>query len=151
MPDDKDVGNARNGIPAPFLRSLLVTVGSKETGQDHDDIGADGHDGVGAINASQEAEISEQQGGSDSPVNVSSKVNLAADLLIGVGDLVVGQLLADAVQVDTRTISHGEVGHRRRDGDHGGHVVVQPLRHGNVPGQQREEAGCHGHDYKDNP
>lgn len=148
VPDDKDVRDARNGIPAPLLRGVLLTVGGEQTGEDHDNIGADGHQSVGAVNASQQAKVEEQERRRDGPVNVTSEVNLTADLVGGVA-VVVADL--DAVQVDTLPIGHAEIGHGSGDGDHGRDVVVQTLPNGDIPRQQGEEARAHHHDHEHNP
>lgn len=57
MPDDENVGNASNGVPAPLLSRLLVSVSSKKASQDHDEVGDDSHEGVGPIDSGQEAEV----------------------------------------------------------------------------------------------
>lgn len=136
VPDDKDVGNARDGIPAPLLARVLSSVGGEQTGQDHDEVCRNSHDRVGTINAGEQAKIQQQEGSGDSPINITSVVDLTAHLVVCVWDLAVGVLDLDAVQVNAVSGGHAEVGQGRGDGDHGGHVVVETLRHGDVPGQE---------------
>lgn len=151
VPDDKDVGDARDGVPAPLLAALLGSVGGKQTGQDHDEIGADGHDGVGTVDAGEQAEVEQQERGGDGPVDVAGVVCLTADLVDGVGNLAVAVLHGGAVQVDAVAVGHAEVGQRGGDGDHGGDIVVETLRDGDVPGEEGEEARSHDHDDEDDP
>lgn len=151
VPDDEDVGNAGDGIPSPLLAALLSSVGSKEAGEDHDNVGADGHDGVCAVNASKQAQVKQEKWRGDSPVDVTSIVRLAADFVNCVGDLAVGILDVDAVKTDSMAVGHAEVGQGSCDGDHSRDVVVETLRDGNVPGEEGEEAGGHDHDDEHNP
>lgn len=152
VPNNEDVGNASNGVPAPLLGGLLAAIGGKEAGQDHDQVGDDGHDGVGAINACQEAEVGQQERGGNGPVDVSGEVDLTADVVVGVGNiLVVVSLDLNAVQIGTMTGGHAEVGQSSCDCDEGGDNVVKTLRHGDVPRQQGEEARGYQHDYEDHP
>lgn len=151
VPYDEDVGDASNGVPAPLLGGLLAAVGCKEAGQDHNQVGDDSHEGMGAINASQEAEISQQERRGDGPVDVPSEVDLTADVVVGVGDLVVVRLDLDAVQVGTVTGGHAEVRQSSGDCDERGDDMVETLRHRNVPGQQGEEARGYQHNYEYDP
>lgn len=151
MPDDKNVGDASNSVPAPLLSSLLVAVGRKEAGQNHDEVGNNSHDGVSAINTRQETEVGQQERRGNGPVDVPSKVDLAADVMIRVGDFVVVGLDLDAVQIGTVAGSHAEVGQSCRNGNERGDDMVEALRHRDVPGQQGEEARGYKHDDKNNP
>lgn len=151
MPDDKNVGDASNGVPAPFLSSLLVAVGREEAGQNHNEVGNDGHDGVSTINTCQKAEVGQQERCGNGPVDIPSKVDLAADIVVRVGDFVVVGLDLNAVQIGTVAGSHAEVGQGCRDGNERGDDVVEALRHGDVPGQQGEEARGYQHDDKNDP
>lgn len=89
VPDDEDVGNASDGIPAPLLSCLLVAVGRKETGQNHDQVSDDSHDGVGTVNAGQETKVGQQERGGNGPVDVPGEVDLTTDVVVSVGNLVV--------------------------------------------------------------
>ena len=140
VPHHENVGNASNGIPAPLLGGLLTAVSCKESGQDHDQVGDDSHDSVGAVNAGQKAEVGQQEGRGNGPVDVPGKIDLTADVVVSVGDLVVVSLDLDAVQVGTVTGGHAEVRQGGSDRDECGDDVVETLRHGDVPGQQGEEA-----------
>ena len=89
MPDDDQVGNASNRIPSPFLRSALTTKGGKETSENHDQVGNDGHDGASTINTSEQAQVEQKQRCRDAPVNITSPINLTIDVLVGVGHVLV--------------------------------------------------------------
>lgn len=151
MPNDENVSNAGDGVPAPLLARVLGSVGGKETSQDHDEVCRDGHDRVGTINTGEQAEIQQQEGRGDGPVDITSVVDLTAHFVVCVWDLAVGVLDLDAVEVNAVSSSHAKVGQRRGDGDHGCHVVVETLRDGDVPRQEGEEARGHHHDHKDDP
>lgn len=127
LPDNNEVGNAGNGVPSPLLRSTLGAESSEETGQDHDDISDDGNEDAATVHASQEGKIQEEEWGSQSPVNVTSPVNLAVHLVGGVWDVRVGLADIGLVVADTVTASHGEVGEGSEEGDHGGDDVEKTL------------------------
>lgn len=80
LPDNHEVGNAGNGVPAPLLWSTLRAEGSKETGQDHDNISDNGNEDAATVHASQKGKIQEEKWGGQSPVDVTSPVDLAVDL-----------------------------------------------------------------------
>lgn len=105
MPDDEDVGNAGNGVPAPLLGSTLLTESSEESSQDHDQVGNDGHDDVSTRHAGQETKIKEQQRSGQAPVDVAGPVDLAVHLVEGVGNVIV--LLTDGDDVVAHTVSSG--------------------------------------------
>lgn len=71
--------------------------------------------------------------------------------MVSVGDLVVVRLHLDAVQVGAVTSGHAEVRQSSGDRDERGDDVVEALRHGDVPGQQGEEARGYHHDDEDDP
>lgn len=151
MPDYKDVGDASDGIPAPLLGRLLIPIGGKEASQDHDQVCDDSHDGVCTVNTGKEAEVGEKQRRGDGPVDVASEVDLTTNVVVRVRDLVVVRLNLDAVQVCTVTSGHAEVGQGRSDCDECGDDMVETLRHGDVPGEQGEEARGYQHDHEDDP
>jgi hypothetical protein len=128
VPDDEEVGNAGNGVPAPLLGSTLLTERSEEAGEDHDQVGNDGHDDVSTRHASEETKIEDQEGGGQAPVDVTGPEDLAVDLGERVWDVVV--LVADRGLLDTDAVSggHGEVREGGEDGDHDRDGVVQALR-----------------------
>ena len=100
VPDDHEEGNAGDGVPAPALWVALGAVGSEETGQDHDDVGGDGHHDVAAAGACQEEEVQEQEWRGDGPVNVAGVVHLPVDVLVCVRDVLVVLCVVDVVVVD---------------------------------------------------
>lgn len=75
VPDNDEVGNASNGVPAPLLGSSLAAECGKETSQDHDEIGDNGHEDVTAAKASKESEVEEKERSSNRPVNVTGVVH----------------------------------------------------------------------------
>jgi hypothetical protein len=128
VPDDEDVGNAGNGVPAPLLGGTLSTESSEEASEDHDQVGNDSHDDVSTGHASQETEIKEEQRSGQAPVNVAGPEDLAVDLGEGVGNVVVLLTDDDLVVAHTVASSHGKVRERSSDGDDGGDGVEKALR-----------------------
>lgn len=49
LPDDYEVGQARNGVPAPLLGCALVAVRGEETSEDHDNVGNNGNQDLGTV------------------------------------------------------------------------------------------------------
>jgi len=89
VPNNDKVGNTSDRVPAPLLGSTLSAESSEKSSQDHDNVGNDSHGDVGAIEASEQAEIEEKKGRSQCPVNVSGPVNLTLHLMECVGDVFV--------------------------------------------------------------
>ena len=127
VPEDKEEGNAGEGVPAPLLGSLLRAKASKQTGKDHDDIGNNHHDHVSTRHASKETEIEEQERGGDAPVDVTGPVDLTVGGGEGVGNVVVLLALDNLVQGNTMAGGHGEVGESGSEGDDGGDDMVEAL------------------------
>jgi hypothetical protein len=127
VPDDEDVGNAGNGVPAPLLGGTLLAESSKETGQDHDQVGDDGHDDVSTRHASKETEIENEERSGQAPVDVTGPEHLAVHLGECVGDVVVLLTDGDLLDGDTVAGGHGEVREGSEDGDRGGDGVVETL------------------------
>lgn len=124
--DNDQVCNASNGVPSP-LWSLLNSEGSEETGQDHDDISDNGDEDIGTTEACKEAEIEEQEWGSDAPVYVTGPVNLTVDGLEGVGEVLLRLLDGNLVVRDTIIDSHGEIGDHSKGGDERSQDVEEAL------------------------
>lgn len=78
VPDNNEVGNAGNGVPAPLLRSSLAAECGKETSQDHDEIGDNGHEDVTAAKASKKSKVEEKKRSSNRPVNVTCVVHFSS-------------------------------------------------------------------------
>jgi hypothetical protein len=106
--DDNEEGNAGPGVPAPLL-AVLVTIGSKETSEDHDDIGNKSHEDVGTTETGKQRKIEQEKRSGDAPVDITSPVDLTVDNLFGVWDVLVALLDHNLVQVDTITGGHGKV------------------------------------------
>ena len=80
---------------------------------------------MSAIQTSKESKVEEQQRCCQGPVNVSSPVHLAIDILGGVGDVVVLLADADVVIRDACAGGHGEVGDGSKDRDQGRDDMVE--------------------------
>ncbi len=128
-------------LPAPLLDSLLGAKGSKQTGQDHDDVGHNSRDDGAAVRASQEAQVEQQQRSGQAPVDIASPVDLTEDFLVCVGKAVaVGDRLGDVVIGHAVAGGHGKVGDGGDDGDGGGEDMVQAFGLGEaVSGEARLE------------
>lgn len=97
--------------------------GSKETGEDHDDVSNDGNEHAGTAQAGQEAEIEEEEWGGDTPVDIAGPVDLTVDGIVGVGEVLLGVLDQDLVLANTITDCHGIVGESGEGGDESGQDV----------------------------
>lgn len=127
LPDDDQVGNASNGVPTPLLWSALRAVGSEQTGQDHDKISSDGDDNATTVHASQKSQIEEEKWGGDGPVNVTSPVDLAVEVVGGVWNVLVSLADLDVVVTDGVASSHGKVGDGSGSGDQTSDNVIETL------------------------
>jgi len=125
MPDDHEVSHASNSVPTPLLGCALATECRKEASQNHDNIRNDGHEDMGTIETGQQAEIEEQEGCRDGPVDIASPVDLALHLGVGVRNVVM--LMADMGDMDRNTVAgrHGEVGESRSYSDPSSDDVIQ--------------------------
>jgi len=132
LPDDDEVGNASNGVPAPLLRGLLRAERGEETSEDHDDVGNNGDQDVGTGKTSEQGKVEEQERGGDGPVNVTGPVDLAVDVVLGGRDVLVVLLLGGVVVADTVAAGHGEVGESGEGDNEGGQDVIQTLGLGYV-------------------
>jgi hypothetical protein len=132
-PDDNEVGNAGNGVPAPLLRSALVAVSGEETSQNHDDISNDGQKDVATAETGEHGQIEEEERGGQAPVDVTGPVDLAVDIVGGVRDVAVRVSDGGAVVADTVAGGHGEVGQRSKGDDESGDDVVDTLGDGDSP------------------
>lgn len=115
--DDNQIGSARHSVPPP-LRASLDCKGSKEAGQDHDDISDDGNKNVGTGQPSEQAEIQEQEWGRETPVNIACPVDLAIDDGVR-GEVLVVMVNLDLVLGDTSLSSHGVIGQGSESRDEG--------------------------------
>jgi len=91
--DDNQVGSARHGVPSP-LRATLDRKGSKEAGQNHDNVSDDSDEDVGTGQPSEQAKIQEKEWGRHAPVNIACPVDLAID------DSIIGEVLVVMVDLD---------------------------------------------------
>lgn len=109
VPEDKDEGNAGDGVPAPLLRSVLGAESSEETGENHENIGNNHHDQVSTGHASKETKVEEQERSGDGPVDVTGPVDLTVGGGESVGNVVVLLTLNNLGQSNTVGGGHGEV------------------------------------------
>eukprot|EP00262_Sarcandra_glabra_P007069 TRINITY_DN19631_c0_g1_i1.p2 TRINITY_DN19631_c0_g1~~TRINITY_DN19631_c0_g1_i1.p2 ORF type:complete len:294 (-),score=25.52 TRINITY_DN19631_c0_g1_i1:240-1121(-) len=151
VPDKNKVGDAGNGVPAPLLGGSLSAKGSKETSQDHDQVGTNGNDRVATINTSKEAEVEQQKWCGETPVDVTCPVDFAVDVTVCVGNVAVRLANLDVVVGNTVASGHSVVGDGSNDGDEGGNDMVQTTRHWDGPRQCREDDRGNHHDHKDHP
>lgn len=151
VPDDEKVRNAADGIPTPFLSSMLLSKGSEQTGEDHDQIGNNGHSGVGAINSSEKAQVQQEKRRGDSPVDVSCVVDLAALQVVGAWELAV--MILDLVAVEAGGVAggHGKVRDCGSNCDERRDDMVEPAVDGNLPRHGSEDSGSCSHDDEDHP
>ena len=127
LPDNDEVGNAGNGVPAPLLGGLLRAERGEEASEDHDDVGNNGNQDVGTGKTSEQRKVEKKERGGDSPVNVAGPVDLAVDVVLGGRDVLVVLLLGGVVVADTVTAGHGEVGESGEGDNEGGQDVIQTL------------------------
>jgi hypothetical protein len=127
LPDNDEVGNAGNGVPAPLLGGLLRAERGEETSEDHDDVGNNGDQDVGTGKTSEQRKVEEEKRGGDGPVNVTSPVDLAVDVVLGVRDVLVVLHLGGVVVANAVAAGHGEVGESGEGDNEGGQDVVQTL------------------------
>lgn len=127
LPDNNKVGNAGNGVPAPLLGGLLRAERGEETSENHDDVGNNGDQDVGTGKTSEQRKVEEQKRGGDGPVDVTGPVDLAVDVVLGGGNVLVVLLLSGVVVADTVAAGHGEVGQSGEGDNEGGQDVVQTL------------------------
>jgi hypothetical protein len=125
LPDDDQVSSASNGVPAPLLWCVLRAESSEETSQDHDHISDDGNENIGATETSKQSQVEEQERGGQAPIDITSPVDLAVDVLGGVRDVLVGLADDDVVVANAVAAGHGEVRHGGKDGDQSSDNVVE--------------------------
>lgn len=123
---DEEVGNTSHSVPAPG-DTLLSSEGCEESSEHHDDICHDRDQDVGSGEAGEEAEVEEQEGCGQRPVDVAGPEDLAEDVLDGVGNVLVGFLDDDVCEAAAFTGCHGEVGEGGEGGDQGGDNVEEAL------------------------
>lgn len=109
VPNDDKIGNASNGVPSPLLRSSLGAECGKEAGQNHDHIGSNSHEDVGAGHTSQKTKVKEEERSGNCPVNITSPEDLAVNMLECIGDVVMLVANSNLVNRDTMAGSHCKV------------------------------------------
>lgn len=124
--DDDQISNASPCIPAPCL-CLVMAEGSKETRQDHDDIGSNGNQNIGTTKTGQESQIQQEKRGCDGPVNISCPVDFTVDHLVCVWHLLVRLSHGIFGIAESASSRHGEVGQKGEGGDEGSQDMEQPF------------------------
>jgi hypothetical protein len=127
LPDNDEVGNAGDGVPAPLLSGLLRAERGEETSKNHDDVGDNGDGDVGTGKTSEQRKVEKEERGGDGPVNVAGPVDLAVDVVLGGRNVLVVLLLGGVVVADTVAAGHGEVGESGEGDNEGGQDVIQTL------------------------
>lgn len=102
-----------------------MAVSGEETGDDHDQVGGDGHEDVATVKTGEKAKVEQKERSGERPVDVTSPVDLAVDILGGVGNVLVLLADLDVVVVDTHASGHTEVGDGGNDGDEAGDDMVE--------------------------
>jgi hypothetical protein len=124
LPEDNEIGEAGDGIPAPLL-AISAAEGGEETSENHDYICDNGDEEVGSVHASEETEVEEEEWSSDGPVNVSGPEDLAVNMLNGVRAVLV-DFLHDDVRVSVSVTScHSEVGNGSENCNEGSQDVEE--------------------------
>jgi hypothetical protein len=113
---DDQVRHARHGVPAPAL-PIGVRAREEQSRQDHDGIGEQGDEDVGAVNAGDEGEGEQREGRGEDPVNPAHPEDLAEDMERGVGDVVL--VAVDDEAVDEGVAGAGGLGEVGEGGDGG--------------------------------
>lgn len=146
-PDDNEVGNASDGVPAPLLRSTLATKGGEETGQNHDNIGNDSQKDVATAEAGKQSQVEEEKRSGQAPVDIAGPVNLAVNVVGGVRDVAVRVSDGGAVVADAVASGHGEVGQGSKGDNESGDDVVETLGDGSSPRETNKDN--HGEEHQD--
>jgi len=150
LPDDHKIGNASECVPPPGLKAS-VTESSKQTGQDHDDVGSDCGEDASTIETREETEVEDEQRSGQSPVDIASIVNGAVDVTEGVRNMIVMLTNPGMVPGDAAVSGHGKVRKSSDDGDQSCDVVVETLGSRDRPRQDDEEQGGNDHENEDDP
>ena len=127
MPDDDQISNTGNRVPAPLLRCALTAKGSKEASKNHDHVSHDGHDSAGTIDTGKQTQVEQKQRRGQAPINITGPVDLTINILVGVRHMLVRLAFDDVVMGDTHAGGHGKVGQSSSDSDHGGDEVIETL------------------------
>lgn len=106
--DDDEVGEAGNRVPSP-LGSICAAEGGKETSKDHDQVGHDGDEDAGTVEAGEQREIEQQERRGHGPIDISRPVDLTIGGLVCVWDVLVCLGLDDFVEADAVAAGHGVV------------------------------------------
>ena len=122
--DDNEIGDAGHCVPAPLGR-FLNSEGSKETGENHDKVSDNCHKNAGTAQSGKEAKIEEQEWGGDTPIDITSPVNLTVDGLDSVSNMLVGVLDENLVLANSISDCHRIVGQCSEGGDEGSQNVEQ--------------------------
>lgn len=122
-----EVGNASPGIVPPLLALIVGNKGSEETGDDHDEIGHNGNENAGSVEAGKKAEVEKEKGSGEAPVDVTGPEYLTVDVLVDVWEPFLGLFLEymDNVEGCSVASGHGVVGDEGEGGNEGGKDVEE--------------------------
>jgi len=150
---DDEVGNASPGIVSPLLGLIVGNEGSEEAGDDHNEIGHDGNENAGSVEAGKEAEIKEEEGSGEGPVDVTGPVDLTVDVLVDVWEAFLSLFLEDMDDVEAGPVAggHGIVRDEGEGGDEGGEDVEESFVSWDTVGHGVEGEGGDTHDNGDDP
>ncbi|KAL6406060.1 opsin-like protein [Ilyonectria robusta] len=151
MPDDEQIGNAADGIPAPFLGRVNMSKGREQPGQYHDYICHHCHEGMSSIDSGKKKQFEQKQRHGETPVDIACPEDLATYVVIRVGEVLVMIRVRSAVEARCVTRGHGKVSERGDDGGQCSDDMEDAARDGDVPGQQRKDGRRDDHQYKDDP
>lgn len=127
VPNNENVGDASNGVPSPLLWSSLRAERGKEAGQNHDQIGSDGHKDVGTGHASQKTKVEKKQRSGDCPVDITGPVDLTVNMLECIGNMIMLMADGNLVHGNTMSSSHRKVRKGGSNGNQGCDDMVQAL------------------------
>lgn len=150
LPEDDEVCEAGDGVPAPLL-AISAAKRGEETSENHNYVGDNGDEEVGSVHAGEETEIEKEKWCGDGPVDVSGPEDLAVHMLDGVGSVLVDFLDDDVCVSVSITSCHGEVGDGSENCDECCQDVEESLGDWDVPCQAGEGDAGQKHDSEDNP
>ena len=78
--DNDKVSSTCHGIVCPLL-TIRSSEGCKETEENHQDVGNDGNEDVGSVQACEECKVEKEERCGDGPINVSCPIDLSVDVL----------------------------------------------------------------------
>jgi len=107
---------------------------------------------VCTIQAGEERQIEKEERSGQAPVNITSPVDLAVDVVVGAWNSVLMSLnLVDVVPIDTAFGGHGVVRDGSNNCNQGGDNVVDTAANWDSPCHSSESSGGQQHEDKHDP